>query len=628
MPSRARTRIPAIDGLRALAVLAVFVYHLNPAYLPGGFLGVDLFFVISGYLITLGLLEEWEGSGRIELRRFWVRRARRLAPAALTLLLTVLVATALFNRGQLSTLRGETLAALTYVTNWYLLLHKQPYFETFGAPSVLRHLWSLAVEEQFYVVWPALLALALARVRPRLILLAVVAMAVASVALLTGLHAQGVSHDRLYYGTDTRVAALLAGAALAFVCRPRPALTERRPQYEYEVLGLTSIALMATVLIGLRDEDALYQWGLPLAAVAGTGLIGVSVRADIFITRALTVLPLRWLGIRSYSVYLWHWPILVVLPSILHVPAAGLFVAIVGAALTLAAAELSYRYIETPLRTLNFATALRAYARTEGAHGFVLTAGASAATSSMALLFFVTATAREAAPPPYLTVSRISGVYSATDLPPASAPRATTAVTVATPEPAARLEPVSPLSVVATTRTPAATADDAAVAAAAPRPFSTDLVTAVGDSVMLGGAPALARALGVVDIDAEAGRTAGEVLQVLQERADDGRLGPTVVVHVGNNGPLRQQDVDGIMRVLRGARRVVLVNLHVPRPWETANNRMLSEVARQHPEVRMVDWHDASAGHEEDYFWADTIHLRPDGATIYAALIAAATAAN
>src|SRR5215203_2186902 len=215
---------PGLDGLRALAVIAVLLYHADLSWIPGGFLGVEVFFVISGYLITALLLAEWHQKGTINLKDFWMRRARRLLPALYVLLVVSLAFAVVFLPGEVARLRDDVLAAFGYVTNWYLIFGHVSYFEAVGRPSLLQHLWSLAVEEQFYLLWPPVLALALAvgasRLRRRRALTVALAGAVASAVAMALLYAPGVDPSRIYYGTDTRSTGLLCGAAVAFLWLP------------------------------------------------------------------------------------------------------------------------------------------------------------------------------------------------------------------------------------------------------------------------------------------------------------------------------------------------------------------------------------------------------------------------
>ena len=361
-PSNARMPyLPALDGIRALAVLAVVVFHANESWLTGGFLGVDVFFVVSGFLITALLVGERERSGRVDLRAFWARRARRLLPAlALVLAVTTLYAVAVLGDQLLTHLR-EVLAAVAYVTNWDLILRDISYFEAFERPSQLRHLWSLAVEEQFYLLWPLLFA-ALSRFVSRRALLAIVlALATASLIWMTQLYQPGEDPSRVYFGSDPRAFTILLGVALGLVWRPwRWQWPDARPRLGRLLDALGILGLAAVVLImqqGHWREAWLYPWGLLGASAAAAVLIAAVARRRSDAGRALSLPPLRWLGTRSYGVYLWHWPVLLALKYEFDLSGWQLFA--IGTALSVALAELSYRLVETPIRRREFWQTLR-----------------------------------------------------------------------------------------------------------------------------------------------------------------------------------------------------------------------------------------------------------------------------
>src|ERR687894_1117737 len=234
--------LPGLDGLRALAVIAVLLYHAGISWIPGGFLGVEVFFVLSGYLITALLLAEWRTKGSVDVKAFWLGRARRLLPALYLLLVVTLAYAVVFLPGEVAGLREDVIAALGYVTNWYLVLGHESYFEAVGRPSLLKHLWSLAVEEQFYLFWPLVFWLGVSfgatRWRTRRVLMAALGGAAISVALMAVLFVPGVDPSRLYYGTDTRAGGLLVGAALALVCTPELRRTRSRNSMSSIVQGL------------------------------------------------------------------------------------------------------------------------------------------------------------------------------------------------------------------------------------------------------------------------------------------------------------------------------------------------------------------------------------------------------
>ncbi len=308
---------PALDGLRAVAVLAVLAYHWPASWMPGGFLGVEVFFVISGYLITALLLGERQRTGRNDFKAFWARRARRLLPALFTLLIVVSAVWLIWHPTEVAGLRGAVLAALAYVTNWYLIASKQSYFASVGRPSPLLHLWSLAVEEQFYLIWPLALA-GLVRVfrrRMRFVLIAVLLAAAASAVLGVLLYHPGVDPFRVWYGTDTRAVGLLLGAALAIAVPPwrMSADIRRGARGLLGVVGVVALGAIIWMFVHVNEFDPfVYRGGFVLLDLITVGLILALVHPAVTISaRVLSWSPLVWLGRRSYGIYLWHWPIFV-----------------------------------------------------------------------------------------------------------------------------------------------------------------------------------------------------------------------------------------------------------------------------------------------------------------------------
>lgn len=437
MSSSARKRLPdlpAMDGLRALAVAAVCIYHAGLGWLPGGFLGVEVFFVISGYLITSLLVAEYDATGRIDLKAFWVGRARRLLPALFTVLVLTLLYALVFLPEEVAGLRAEVLAALGYATNWYLIFAEQSYFEAIGRPPLLKHLWSLAIEEQFYVLWPLILGTLLsvwgaARRGYHSLAVVLAAGASASTFLMAYLYEPGSDPSRLYYGTDTRATSLLVGAALAFVCRPRtrrtaetvPIVRRRsaRPgsatalaaAFALEVAALAGLGILTVACVVLTEEDDfLYQGGFLVVSAATAILIASCVaarrRRPGLVVSLLSLPPVRWLGLRSYGVYLWHWPVYMVSRPGVDISLSGLAGLALRLSITLALAELSYRLIESPIRRGALSRAWKALREAEGARRRRLrsrwiTAFCSAAAFVSALTL-ATATASVPQQPDYL----------------------------------------------------------------------------------------------------------------------------------------------------------------------------------------------------------------------------------
>ena len=344
-------RAPGLDGVRALAVFAVIAFHEQFAAFHGGFLGVDVFFVLSGYLITDLLAAHWARHGRLDLRGFWIRRARRLLPALAVVLVTVTAAVAVIEPGQLGALRPALLAAVSYSSNWWQALQHQSYFAGFGPPPPLRHLWSLAIEEQFYLVWPLILIVTLRTCQRRWLRAAVaLAGAALSAVAMAAIYVPGGDPSRVYYGTDTHASALFIGAALAFAWPLRQLRAAPRQQVRRaDAAGLTGIAVLAWAMSRYSGGDgALYPAGLLITALGAGGLV-VAAASPGVIAGLLSWAPLRWAGVRSYGIYLWHWPVIAIAAAITG-PRPGapwLGAAEAATAITLAAA--SWKWIEQPI---------------------------------------------------------------------------------------------------------------------------------------------------------------------------------------------------------------------------------------------------------------------------------------
>lgn len=346
-----RIQIPhvaALDGLRGIALLGVLLFHANGA-LPGGYLGVDLFFVLSGFLITSLLLAEQRATGKIALSSFWVRRARRLFPALLSLIPAIAIYGRFFARpDELEALRAEAFATLAYAANWHAVLGHRSYWQLFATPSPLEHTWSLSIEEQFYLVWPLLVALVLRRGSKRSVTALAVALSAFSMSAMILLFTPEDT-TRAYLGTDTRMAGILCGAALATFVSPGKPFPARTVRW-LDVLGAIGALGLGIAWWSLEgDSPFLYRGGFWLSELAALALIGCAVSGnESFIARALSIRPLTWLGTISYGVYLWHWPVNVFLtPERAHLQGPALHAA--RFALTFGIALLSYRFLERPI---------------------------------------------------------------------------------------------------------------------------------------------------------------------------------------------------------------------------------------------------------------------------------------
>ena len=644
--------LPGLDGLRALAVIAVLLYHAELAgYWQGGFLGVEVFFVISGYLITSILLTERTATQHTDLRRFYVRRARRLMPALLLVLAATTLVAVLFLPEEVATLRGDVASALTYVTNWFFIFSDKSYFEFAGRPSLVQHLWSLAVEEQFYLIWPLLFVGGMKLLGRTKLFFAVLAGAIASTLLMAALYQPGVDASRVYYGTDTRAGGLLFGAALAFFWGPNR-LRDQVGRFAPLLLDLVGAVALATLLWMMwatdqyRDADSLYRGGFAKVALVTVVVIAVAVHPAARLGRLLGCRPLRWVGLRSYGLYLWHWPVYQLTRPGLDIALSGLPLLALRLSITVVLTELSYRFVETPIRTGALSRSWKRWRAQNPArrrlNGVGGTLGAAALVGCLALLV-VTVVRAQPVVPEYLQVTSTADGQlppGPNDLPPVNDAE-TTAETASGPVdevgqrgfslPALteRLRgregsettttTVAPGETTTTTTAPPPTTVAPSTGVSAPDGIVN--ITAIGDSVMLGADPTLRATLnGETFVDAAVGRQVSTGIGILQAWRDSGRLGDVVVVHLGNNGTFSPEQFQEMQAVLEGVPKVIFLTVKVPRMWEEGVNQTLTAGVAGMPNAVLLDWRSASIDRPE-LFYDDGMHLRPEGAAYYAELV-------
>ncbi|CAB4660730.1 unannotated protein [freshwater metagenome] len=610
--------VPGLDGLRALAVIAVIVYHANKQWLGGGFLGVEVFFVISGYLITLLLIAERERTGSVSFGQFWFRRARRLLPALFIMLIALMTYVAFFERDYLGTLRGDVIAGVSYVANWFQIWTGSSYTSS-AEFAPLRHLWSLAVEEQFYIVWPVLMFVLLRRVRGRAIaifggifLLAAIAISVYTAVMYVPGNLSDASQtmslfgrevqrtDFLYLGTLSRSSGLLLGAALATVWQPWAIRrgTAGKNANALDLAGVASLGALAFMCVQFKDVvlvedvgsqgyDLLYQGGFALVGVATLIAIATVTHPRSRLGRyVLGSTVLVWIGRRSYGLYLYHWVIFQIYRQDTKQLGTPLGIAeFVGlVALSLALSEVSYRFIETPIRKGQISAAYRRWRAHQGGVRGPL----PVAVAALAIV------------PLFAIVSMAGATVNTNDVQQGLDDNEGAVVTTPTTVP--------------TTAT--------SIAPPTTQPVQKFDIFALGDSVMLGSAKKLT-AQGIV-VDAVKSRQVREGLQVINYYTSIGQLGDNVVIHLGTNGSTTTETFHQLMEPMANVKRVVVLTVRVPRrPYQQANNDIIRALPARFPNVTVVDWHELSKDNKS-WFAGDGVHLNGAGQDAYVAAILAA----
>jgi peptidoglycan/LPS O-acetylase OafA/YrhL len=644
---RSTRYVPGLDGLRAIAVGAVLLYHAGLAWMPGGFLGVDVFFVISGFLITSLLTAEHARSGTISVTGFWRRRARRLLPALYGMIAVVTVAITLFYRSSLAELRAQLLPAFTYWTNWYLIFSHHSYFALVGRPPVLQHLWSLAVEEQFYLLWPLILLGLLWLFRNRIWAVAAVTAAgvLASAVWMAALYNPVGDPSRVYYGTDTRAFGLLLGALLALVWRRGSAPGRsgaHRARRESPAHGLEAAGLLAFVgaigcFLWIHQTDAfLYPRGfLVISALTGVLVVAV-VHPRAQLTRnALGHGVLTWLGKRSYEIYLWHWPIFVFTRPEIDVPWGVYPTLLLRLVLTLLLADLSYRYVEQPIRD-------GALARwVDGMRGPVTRIRQRRRRATTLTVLATSIVVAVLAVGLAIATRPLSAVERSTQAGPSTAFSSARFKALASPAAGRRAN-----------RTPGPTGQPPATGSpAAPSPSTPKTMTVIADSVLLSArqmlVPQFTAAGWQVDYRGHPAIMIKEAAKDLQAAGTP--VGSVVVIGIGYNSLWQRNRVDysawanefdaeaeSLITVLKqlGATTLVWVTLREPSasvvpPLGKAQydayawyfpyvNEQLHILQQRHPDLLLADW--AAISNRPDVTY-DAIHLNTAGAQLMINLI-------
>lgn len=598
--------IKGLDGLRALAVIAVILYHVFPGGVRGGFLGVDVFFVISGFLITTLLLREDRTYNFIDLKGFWQRRIRRLVPALVLLIIVVIPAALAVHRDLLVGSPRQVLGALTFSTNWLEILHGSSYFDQ-TTPNLFKNLWSLAIEEQFYLLWPLMMLVVLALLltwKSRLIF--AVVLALGSAGLMMGLY-NGENLTNLYYGTHTHSYGIAIGVGLAFIWSdPDARLLSRHHWRQYSSwYGWAALAILLVFMAIMPDTGPwAYLGGMFLASAFTAVVIAAMLAPDSVFGVIGEGKIAHWFGTRSYGLYLWHWPALVI-ASVLWPVAIGsgqyLLRSAVALLITGVICELSYRYVETPIRKKGIRESVRQM-RDAVAHTIVGKLGAIV----VAALVIATAVGLIVAPAKSQTQIMIEGQETPT------------VIDTVDEQEEEEEEPVPTVDILPTPVEASSNLDTS-------MPTWPE-VTAIGDSMVVASKTGLEAAMPGMNFQAKSNRKWSDALGVVEAGLADDSIGRTVIIHFGTNAGIPDEnDVYRVIEALGPDRMILLVNLYSPSTFIDNSNAILSKISEEYPNVALVDWH-AAASENPGLLQVDQTHTSLEGANFYGNLMAEAIA--
>jgi peptidoglycan/LPS O-acetylase OafA/YrhL len=568
--------ISSIDGLRAIAVTAVVLYHLGISWIPGGFLGVDLFFVISGYVITRLILDSINQSSALDLRAFYAARIRRIYPGFLFMVISTIIFIGVWAPEAIKRFLSDLPYALSGTINWALVARNQDYFETIGRPPLLQHTWSLAVELQFYLIWPIILLTVLKyfgkkNVARIALIIAVISGTILFLVSLQLDQANSAKVSHIYFGTDTHSLGLFLGSALAVSWIPQnlSANITRRAQDVIDGIGVVGLlGLISTFLFIDESNASLYQIAFPLAAIFGCLVIISLVHPASRFAPIISTPPFRWIGQRSYGIYIWHWVIFqVTRPSVdLSGETWALYLARV--LLVLALADISLRWVEIPFRQGQVQTWFR---------GMKYRSSKERVRQQISVLVSIIAV---------LAV--------------------TTSISVSAINKSNQISQVINEELTDQEESPVDLG-------------STTGLWVTGDSVILGIRSKLENKEHISLVNARVGRQAPELLAVMQVDQSSVPSSP-VIFNLGNNNALSEQTVVEIFEVIKNQPQIIIVNTAVPRPWRDSNNAIISKVASNYANVKLVDWYQISKDRPE-LFAPDGVHLSPMGSDVYVDLV-------
>ena len=628
--------VGALDGLRVLAILAVLVYHANPSWLPGGYFGVTVFFVLTGYLTTLSMEREIGRAGRLDYPRFVLKRVTRLLPSMLAVVGVSTLLCVFLAPNLLPKVKSDAVPALLFVENVFYIVRKVSYFANAGLPSPLTHFWYLGVVMQFYVIWPLVLLGMRKVVRSRRTACSAVGiLSVASAVLMAVLYDPAGDTARIYYGPDTRAAELLLGALAALWTggrglnlRALPAVEPRlkdAPAWTCDAVALACLVGLGVMCFSLNGySEFAYRGGMLLAAVLTAVLVSCLCRPQSALAHVLGARPVAEAGKRAFAAYLWHYPLLVILNPATRTTELPVWGWALEFLLIFACAESSYQLFEKGQGPRELAGRPMPLGLAVPQVAF----GALGVLCALVLLFVPISAEQTGVPTEMQQMSAEEQQYLAEQQ--AAAESAQSGENgdgsdAAGEDDGSQAEPQQDNTTFDVSGTYfAGTAFAAAIDQINATSFTVDASTGatnasvilIGDSVPAGAITQFYKYFPNGYIDAQVGRQLYAGLDVYRQCQANGHDGDVVVWAIGDNGVARESQVKELIEAVDPSKHVYLCTVRVPLALQDMNNQLFKDVAAQYDNVDVIDWYAESAGHDE-YFWSDGTHLRPEGAEAY-----------
>ena len=590
--------LPSIDSLRALAVLAVIIYHVDVNYLPGGFLGVDLFFVLSGYLISSLIIKEYRKTGSLNLYNFYIRRARRLLPAVYFMITVGLVVMVLFNEVLLRKSHLDAIFGYIYSSNWWYIFHKLDYFDSFGAQSPFKHLWSLAIEEQFYMIFPLLFLLVNRKKKSKdgtyklnknflYVVLGLILVSLIAHILLFDIN----NISRIYFGTDTRAFSLLVGVVGAILYPMERLHAKVTPQQNmlYSVVSLVSIATLITVMIYTSEYNTLlYRGGFLLVAILGLIVIISSGKQHTLMSRLLSFKPVVFIGKISYSLYLWHFPVLVLTTPVSEIGNPNIIFVILRVILTFILATASYVFVETPIRKLGFKNYINVIFKKLKKRPRKSRKIYAGVVGLVSILFLMGIFGKSV---PFISTAFVKEM---------EANKETQFVNNGNNKDNNQEK---------SSDSNKDNKDNKEDKKNSDKKYSSVLV--MGDSLTVDIGEKFQELYPGAVIDGKIGRQLYVAVEEAKSYSKYNNENSAIIFQLGTNGPFTESQIEELVKEFDKA-DIYFVNIKVPRAWEKTVNAALKETQEKHSNVKIIDWYSV-ANSSKDLFEPDRVHLNQTG---------------